>query len=76
MIDNDDLELMRAQNLFKDIVEKINDSDVHPDIVFSVLIKLVTMHGIQHFDHDQYMRRVEYVWNFEKFFQPDSNEVH
>lgn len=75
-MNNDELELMRAQNLFKDIVQLINDADIHPEIVFSVLIKLVTMHGIQHFDKDEYMMRVNHVWNFEKFFTPDSNEVH
>jgi hypothetical protein len=76
MIDDDDLTQLRAQNLFKDIVQLINDADIHPEIVFSILVKLVTMHGIQHFDKDEYMMRIEYVWQFEKFFQPDSNEVH
>ena len=76
MIDNDDLEILRAQNLFKDIVQLINDADIHPEIVFSILTKLVTMHGIQFFEHDEYIKRIEYVWQFEKFFQPDSNEVH
>lgn len=76
MIDDDDLTQLRAQNLFKDIVQSINDADIHPEIVFSILVKLVTMHGIQHFDKDEYMMRIEYVWQFEKFFQPDSNEVH
>ena len=76
MIDDDDLTQLRAQNLFKDIVQLINDTDIHPEIVFSILVKLVTMHGIQHFDKDEYMMRIEYVWQFEKFFQPDSNEVH
>lgn len=76
MIDDDDLTQLRAQNLFKDIVQLINDADIHPEIVFSILVKMVTMHGIQHFDKDEYMMRIEYVWQFEKFFQPDSNEVH
>ena len=76
MIDNDDLEIQRAQNLFKDIVQLINNADIHPEVVFSILVKMVTMHGIQHFEKDEYMTRIEYVWQFEKFFQPDSNEVH
>jgi hypothetical protein len=57
-------------------VQLINNADIHPEVVFSILVKMVTMHGIQHFEKDEYMTRIEYVWQFEKFFQPDSNEVH
>jgi len=27
-------------------------------------------------DKERFFERIEYVWNFENFFQPDSNEKH
>lgn len=62
--------------LFNELVIRINDADLDQSQIGAVLIKLTVLHGLSRCDHDEFFQQLEYAWQYEKFFMPDSDEIH
>ena len=62
---------------YEGVVEMVSHSEVDVTATLAVLTKvlvLLTMSTGQ--TKEQFFERLDYVWEFENFFQPESNEKH
>jgi hypothetical protein len=62
---------------YEGIVEMVSHSEVDLPATLAVLSKvlvLLTMSTGK--TKEQFFEQIEYVWEFENFFQPDSSEKH
>lgn len=62
--------------LFNSLVKTITDADLDQSQIGAVLIKLTVMQGLSRCERDEFFQQLEYAWNYEKFFMPDSDEIH
>lgn len=62
---------------YEGIVEMVSHSEVDLSATLAVLTKVLVLLAMSSGeDKDKFFERVDYVWEFENFFQPDSNEKH
>ena len=62
---------------YEGVVEMVSHSEVDVNATLAVLTKvlvLLTMSTGQ--TKEQFFERLDYVWDFENFFQPESGEKH
>lgn len=62
--------------LFEQISTLINDSELTNAALRAVLCKTLVLLAMSSIDKDELMLQIDYSWRFEKFFQPDSTEIH
>jgi hypothetical protein len=62
--------------LFSEMSDMINESELSHAAVRAVLCKILVLHSLNAIDKDELMTQIDYSWRIEKFFQPDSNEIH
>jgi hypothetical protein len=62
--------------LFNQLITTISGSGLDQNEVGAVLVKLTVLHGLNRVKHDEFFQQLEYAWNYEKFFLPDSDEIH
>jgi hypothetical protein len=62
--------------LFEQISTLINDSELTNGALRAVLCKALVLLAMSSIDKDELMLQIDYSWRFEKFFQPDSTEIH
>ena len=62
---------------YEGLVEMVSHTELTPQEAMAVLIKVLVLlslsTGVKKSD---FFERLEYVWEYENFFQPDSDEVH
>ena len=62
---------------YEGIVEMVSHSEVDLSATLAVLTKVLVLLAMSSGeDKQKFFERVDYVWEFENFFQPDSNEKH
>jgi hypothetical protein len=62
---------------YEGIVEMVSHSEVDVSATLAVLSKVLVLLSMSTGeDKEKFFERMEYVWEFENFFQPDSNEKH
>lgn len=62
---------------YEGIVEMVSHSEVDLNATLAVLTKVLVLLAMSSGeDKNKFFERVDYVWEFENFFQPDSNEKH
>jgi hypothetical protein len=62
---------------YEGIVEMVSHSEVDLSATLAVLTKVLVLLAMSSGeDKNKFFERVDYVWEFENFFQPDSNEKH
>ena len=62
--------------LFEQISTLTNDSELTNAALRAVLCKTLVLLAMSSIDKDELMLQIDYSWRFEKFFQPDSTEIH
>jgi hypothetical protein len=62
--------------LFEQLAMHITESGLDTDAVGAVLIKLAVLHAVNRLDRQEFLDHVGYAWNYEKFFHPESDEMH
>jgi hypothetical protein len=62
---------------YEGIVEMVSHTELSPQEAIAVLTKVLVLLSMSTGanKHD-FFDRLEYVWEYENFFQPDSDEVH
>ena len=62
---------------YEGIVEMVSHTELSPQEAIAVLTKVLVLLSMSTGSnkHD-FFDRLEYVWEYENFFQPDSDEVH
>jgi hypothetical protein len=65
-------------NLFYEgIVEMVSHSEVDVNATLAVLTKVLVLLALSTGKtKEQFFEQIDYVWEYENFFQPDSNEKH
>jgi hypothetical protein len=62
---------------YEGIVEMVSHTELAPQEAIAVLIKVLVLLSMSTGTNKQdFFERLEYVWEYENFFQPDSDEVH
>jgi len=72
----DDEEEKKMLRLFEQLATHIADAELGSDQVGAVLIKLAVLHAVNRLDRQEFLEHVGYAWNYEKFFHPESDEMH
>lgn len=62
--------------LFEQLSILINESELNNAALRAVLCKALVLLAMSSIDKDELMLQLDYSWRFEKFFQPDSTEIH
>jgi hypothetical protein len=62
--------------LFNELIATIHKTDLDQQQVGAVLVKLTVLQGLSRAKHDEFFQQLEYAWNYETFFLPDSDEIH
>jgi hypothetical protein len=62
--------------LFEQFSDLINNSELTNAALRAVLCKTLVLLAMQSIDKEELMLQLDYSWRFEKFFQPDSTEIH
>ena len=63
--------------LYEGMVEIVNHSEVGIKATQAVLTKVLVLLAMSSGStKEEFFEQVEYVWEFENFFQPDSSEKH
>jgi len=62
---------------YEGLVEMVSHTELTPQEATAVLVKVLVLlslsTGVKKSD---FFERIDYVWEYENFFQPDSDEVH
>ena len=62
---------------YEGVVEMVSHSEVDVTATLAVLTKvLVLLNMSTGKTKEQFFEQLDYVWEFENFFQPESNEKH
>jgi hypothetical protein len=62
---------------YEGIVEMVTHSEVDINATLAVLTKVLVLLAMSSGeDKEKFFERIDYVWEFENFFQPDSDEKH
>jgi len=62
---------------YEGIVEMVSHTELSPQEAVAVLTKVLVLLSMSTGVNKQdFFDRLEYVWEYENFFQPDSDEVH
>jgi hypothetical protein len=62
---------------YEGIVEMVSHTELSPQEAIAVLTKVLVLLSMSTGANKQdFFDRLEYVWEYENFFQPDSDEVH
>ena len=62
---------------YEGLVEMVSHTELTPPEAMAVLIKVLVLLSISTGTNKQdFFDRLDYVWEYENFFQPDSDEVH
>jgi len=62
---------------YEGIVEMVSHSEVDVSATLAVLTKVLVLLSMSTGeDKEKFFERMDYVWEFENFFQPDSSEKH
>jgi hypothetical protein len=62
---------------YEGIVEMVSHAELTPQEAIAVLTKVLVLLSMSTGANKQdFFDRLEYVWEYENFFQPDSDEVH
>ena len=62
---------------YEGIVEMVSHTELAPQEAVAVLTKVLVLLSMSTGASKQdFFERLEYVWEYENFFQPDSDEVH
>ena len=62
---------------YEGIVEMVSHTELAPQEAVAVLTKVLVLLSMSTGTNKQdFFERLEYVWEYENFFQPDSDEVH
>ena len=72
-MDDDEKKMLR---LFEQLAMLISDTGLDSQLVGAVLIKLTVLHAVNRLDRQEFLDHVGYAWNYEKFFHPESDEMH
>jgi hypothetical protein len=62
---------------YEGIVDMVSHSEVDLSATLAVLTKVLVLLAMSSGeDKEKFFERIDYVWEFENFFQPDSDEKH
>lgn len=62
---------------YEGLVDMVSHTELAPQEAVAVLIKVLVLLSISTGTNKQdFFDRLDYVWEYENFFQPDSDEVH
>ena len=62
---------------YEGVVDMVSHSEVDVSAALAVLSKVLVLLSMSTGeDKEKFFERMDYVWEFENFFQPDSNEKH
>ena len=62
---------------YEGLVEMVSHTELTPPEAMAVLIKVLVLLSLSTGVKKQdFFDRLDYVWEYENFFQPDSDEVH
>jgi hypothetical protein len=63
--------------LYEGLVEMVSHTELTPQEAMAVLTKVLVLLSLSTGTNKQdFFERIDYVWEYENFFQPDSDEVH
>jgi hypothetical protein len=62
--------------LFTELASTITKAGLTDPAIDAVLIKLAVLHAINRMERQDFLNQVGYSWNYEKFFHPESKEMH
>ena len=62
--------------LFEQLATLIADAGLDSNAVGAVLIKIAVLHAVNRLERQEFLDHVGYAWNYEKFFHPESDEMH
>ena len=74
MLSND--ESKRTALLLDGVMELCDAANLPRIAVIAVLSKVLVIASLPDEDKEEFMTRMSYVYDFEKFMRPDSQEVH
>lgn len=72
----DDRDRERAEGFFTALVYLCEQSKLDPTLMNAVLAKVLVIMSLEECDKDQFMRRMNYVYDFESHMKPDQMEIH
>ena len=72
----DDRDRERAEGFFTALVHLCQESKLDPVLMNAVLAKVLVIMSLDECDKDQFMRRMNYVYDFESYMKPDQMEIH
>ena len=62
---------------YEGLVEMVSHTELTPQEAMAVLTKVLVLLSLSTGTNKQdFFERIDYVWEYENFFQPDSDEVH
>lgn len=62
---------------YEGVVDMVSHSEVDLSATMAVLTKVLVLLAMSSGeDKEKFFDRIDYVWEFENFFQPDSDEKH
>lgn len=74
---NEELNHKEIALFYEGMVNMVTHSEVSASATVAVLSKVLVLLSMSSgTTKDEFFERLEYVWEFENFFQPDSNEKH
>lgn len=71
-----DEESTRAEAFFNALLVLCQEANLHPTLMNAVLAKVLVIMSLDECDKEQFMRRLNYVYEFESFMKPDHTEIH
>jgi hypothetical protein len=74
---NEEVNARDLSMLYEGLVEMVSHSEVSQRATLAVLIKVLVLLALSGgTSKEEFLQQIEYVWDYENFFQPDSNEKH
>jgi len=62
---------------YEGLVEMVSHTELNPQAAMAVLTKVLVLIAMSTGTNKQdFFNRLDHVWEYENFFQPDSDEVH
>ena len=62
---------------YEGLVEMVSHTELNPHAAMAVLTKVLVLIAMSTGTNKQdFFNRLDHVWEYENFFQPDSDEVH
>lgn len=73
----EDINTKELSLLYEGLVEMVSHSEVGQNATLAVLTKVLVLLALSSgTTKDDFFQQIDYVWDFENYFQPDSNEKH